>query len=246
MTTRIIPALVTVGLMLGTAVSTAADPITLDGVTFGDVRGGVTLIDGWGSGTLGDPFVLVEEITENGPAILTIFDLSAEFGNRIDSHHTVGFALTKIVRNRTVRTWRSFTLELQEFIGYTSSYEDGLSFGQATNSGRPFLSDGYVEIRESNEPADRVAFSGGTIGPGETVAFTVVVTDMSPKPLFYLVQNRGSFVAEAPATPATPATPAAPARGDSPVQVVDARVDFLVSGGVCGGPEVGYSCYPGN
>lgn len=190
--------LAVIGLTLGAAIPAAAGPITLGGVTFSDEMGGITLIDGWGSGKLDDPFVLVEEIGEGGPAILTILGLSADFGNRIGSHHTVGFALTKIVRNRTRHVWRAFTLELQEFVGSISPYEDGLSFGQATSSGRPFASDGYVEIRESDEPADRVTFSGGTIRPGETVVFTVVVTDMSPKPVFYLVQNRGSFVAEAP------------------------------------------------
>ena len=233
---RILAIPAAIGLMIGTAVSAAADPITLGGVTFDDRMGGVTLVDGWGRGTLDDPFVLVEEITELGPAILTILDLSAEFGNRIGSHHTAGFALTKIVRNRTQRVWREFTFELQEFVGYTSPYEDGLSFGQATSSGRPFASDGYVKIRESNEPADRVTFSGGVVRPGETVAFTVVVTDMSPKPVFYLVQNRGSFVARAPA---------APARGDSQIQVADAHGLLGVPRGACAGPGAGYSCYPG-
>ncbi len=173
------------------AASARAGTFTLDGVTFSDEHGGVVLLDAYGSGRLGDPFVLIEEISDIGRAIITISGLTADFGNRIESHHLTGFALTKIVRNATPRPWVGFDLELQEVLGHNSTYYDGLSFGQATEMGRPFVSDRYVEVREIIEPFDGVTFSGARVAPGESVTVTVVVTDSTPTERFYLVQKHG-------------------------------------------------------
>ena len=82
-----------------------AEPITLDGLTFSDELGGVRLEQGSGTGSLADPFVLVEEITGDGPAILIVRGMTHRFGNRVGSHHDVGFALTKTVRNGTGQPW---------------------------------------------------------------------------------------------------------------------------------------------
>ena len=186
-----------------------AGSITLGGITFSDEHNGITLLDGWGSGTTDDPFVLVEEITDDGPAILTVRGLTWAFGNRIESHHATGFSLTKVVHNRTSSDWDLFDLELRELIGDTSPYEDGLSFGQGSYAGRPFRSDGYGEAREIEEPFDGISFSGGSIPPGGTVAFTVVVTDTTPRPVFYLLQKRDRPLAGA--APGGPQMVAAPA-----------------------------------
>lgn len=175
-----------------------AKSITLNGITFSDEHGGIVLIDGSGSGTAEDPFVLLEEITDRGPAILTIRGLNSRFGNRILSHHDVGFSLTKIVRNGTDDSWPLFDLELREILDDSSPYEDGLSFGQGSSSGRPFLSDSYPEAREIEEPFDSVSFTGNIVPPGGTVAFRVVITDMTPQPVFYLFQKRNKPVAKAP------------------------------------------------
>lgn len=188
-------------LALGLAGPATAEPVTLNGITFSDERGGVVLLRGWGSGRLDDPFVLVEEITEAGPAILTIRGLTPGFGNHIGSHHLTGFALTKIVRNRTTGTWPVFSLELQELLGSGSHYGDGLSFGQASSIGRPFRSDGYLETQETDEPFDVVSFSGGAVRPGEVIVVSVVITDFTPKPVFYLLQRRDTPMAGSPAGP---------------------------------------------
>jgi hypothetical protein len=178
-----------------------AEPVTLNGITFSDEQGGVVLRAGWGSGRLDDPFVLIEEITDARPAILTVRGLSARFGNLIHSQHTTGFALTKIVRNATNQTWPRFDLELREQVAAFSPYEDGLSFGQATRAGRPFISTGFGEARETDEPFDAVSFSDGSIAPGETVVFRFVVTDTTPRSVFYLLQKRDSPLVEAPTPP---------------------------------------------
>jgi hypothetical protein len=179
-----------------------AEPITLDGLTFSDELGGVRLEQGWGSGSLADPFVLVEEITGDGPAILVVLGMTHGFGNRVGSHHDVGFALTKRVRNGTGQPWSLFNLELREFFDRESPFGDGLSFGQATAAGRPFASDRFAETLETTEPFDGVQFFGGLIAPGETVTVSVVITDTTPRWQFYLLQKRDSPLAHAAASAA--------------------------------------------
>jgi hypothetical protein len=179
--------------------------LVLGGLTFSDELGGVELLDGWGRGTLDDPFVLVEEITGIGPATLIVRGMSWRFGNRIRSHHEVGFALTKIVHNATELPWSLFNLELREFQDQPSPFGDGLSFGQATQAGRPFDSDRFAEVRDIEEPYDGLSFYGGMVQPGERVAFRFVVTDTTPRYEFFLLQRRDSPLAvlEATVIPAT-------------------------------------------
>ena len=187
-----------VGLRLAVACDAGAEPITLGGLTFSDELGGVRLQRGWGSGSLDDPFVLVEEITSDGPAILIVRGMTHRFGNRIRSHHEIGFALTKLVRNGTAQPWSLFNLELREFFDHPSPFGDGLSFAQASDAGRPFLSDRFTDHLETREPFDGVQFFDGLVEPGETVSLNIVVTDTTPRWEFYLVQKRDSPVAEVP------------------------------------------------
>jgi hypothetical protein len=185
-------------LVTGVAGPVPAAPLTLEGVTFSDELGGVELKEGWGTGTIDDPFVLVEEITEQGPAILVVRGMTHGFGNRIRSHHEIGFALTKIVRNGTEQTWSLFDLELREFINDPSPFGDGLSFGQATEAGRPFYADSFADIIETREPYDGVSFSDGGVDPGGTVVLSVVITDTTPRWEFFLMQKRDSPLAGLP------------------------------------------------
>jgi hypothetical protein len=182
----------------GVAGGAGAEPITLAGLTFSDELGGVRLVEGWGTGALDDPIVLVEEITGDGPAILVVRGMSYRFGNRIGSHHEIGFALTKLVRNGTGELWSLFNLELREFLDRASPFGDGLSFGQASEAGRPFASDRFAESIETREPFDGVQFVDGLVEPGQTVAMSVVVTDTTPRFEFYLLQKRDSPLAGTP------------------------------------------------
>jgi hypothetical protein len=178
-----------------------AEPLTLDGLTFSDEMGGIEIVEGWGTGTLDDPFVLVEEITEHEPAILVVRGMTHRFGNRVRSHHDIGFALTKIVRNRTGQAWSQFDLELRELLDHPSPFGDGLSFGQASEAGRPFAADRFAEYIETYEPYDGVAFFDGSVEPGETVTLNVVITDTTPRYEFYLLQKRDSPLASMPGRP---------------------------------------------
>jgi hypothetical protein len=182
-------------LWLCAAGPTLAGPITLEGVTFDDRLGGVLLHSGSGTGSLDDPFVLVEDILEDGPAILAITGLGYAFGNRVGTRHTVGFALTKIVRNLTRHDWEVFELEARELLSRTSPYEDGLSFAQDADEKRLIASDRFDNAYKTDEPLDSVVFSGASIRPGETVTVRVVITDYSPTYEFYLLQRRNAPVA---------------------------------------------------
>ncbi len=178
-----------------------AGELALAGLTFSDELGGVRLIEGWGSGTLEDPIVLVEEIVSQGPAVLVIRGMGARFGNRIQSQHDIGFAVTKIVRNATDQPWTLFNLELRELFGQESSFGDGLSFGQATEAGRPFTSDVFAANIETREPYDGVQFYDGVVNPGESVVLRFVITDTTPRWKFYLMQKRDSPLAQAGSEP---------------------------------------------
>ncbi|MGE0117585.1 MAG: hypothetical protein AB7S71_01815 [Dongiaceae bacterium] len=175
-----------------------AAPLSTAGITFSDELGGFTIRSVSGTGSLVDPIVVVEEITGPQEAVLVITGFSAAFGNRIGTHHLTGFALRKIVTNRTEDVWNLFELELRETLAHQSPYSDGLSFGQASSVGRPFRSDVFASHRDVDEPLDSVAFSDGAVQPGETVTFDLIVTDTSPISPFLLLQQPTQIVAAAP------------------------------------------------
>lgn len=167
-----------------------AEPITLNGITFSDEIGGFELVDGWGSGTRTDPFVIVERVFDDAPAILVVRGFSEAFGNPTRTQHLSGFVMTKVVINATESVWQSYDLELQELLGQDSTYGDGLSFGQNPSSARSFSSDLYRDMIATDEPLDGVTFRQGVVRPGQRVAFRFFVTDNTPQALFYLVQSR--------------------------------------------------------
>jgi hypothetical protein len=178
--------------------SGTAAPLSAAGLTFSDELGGFTLISVSGSGSIDDPFVVVEEITGPQEVVLVITGFSAAFGNRVGTHHLTGFALKKVVTNRTPDVWNLFEMELRETLAHQSPYGDGLSFGQASAVGRPFTSSTFAINHEIDEPYDSVAFGDGAVRPGEAVSFNLIVTDTSPVSPFLLLQQPTHIVASAP------------------------------------------------
>lgn len=172
-----------------------AAPVTLTDITFSDELGGVVLHGGSGTGTAQDPFVLIEDITDDGPAILVVRGLRSRLGQPLDSQRQLGFWLRKVVTNRTGRAWQAFELELREELEQPSSYEDGLSFGQATPHRRPFVSDRFATAELTDEPLDALVFSDGLVAPGQTVTVELLITDYTPTDRFYLLQRREAPVA---------------------------------------------------
>ncbi len=186
---------------LWAAPAAGADRVVLDGAVFTAEHGGLRLRDGWGRGSRDDPFVLVEEITTNGAAVLTVRRTATRFGRPVAGGIGVGFVLKKIVTNRTERPWTIFEMELRQDLVAPSDYWDGLSFHQSGDRTPYVVSDRFATVDLADEPADRLAFSAATIAPGETVTVQVAVTDHSPVSPFFLIQRRDAPLARlAPAS----------------------------------------------
>jgi hypothetical protein len=172
------------------------EPLTSEGITFSDELGGFVIRSLSGTGRLDDPFVLVEEVTGDGEAVLVVRGLENTFGNRVDTQHATGFALHKVVINSTNQNWITYEIELRENRTASSPYEDGLSFGQAADR-PPEQSDRFKSVANVDEPYDGLSFRGGATEPGSAVTFTMIVTDETPEPAFLIVQHALLVVSDA-------------------------------------------------
>ena len=174
---------------MGAASAAQADPITVEGLTFSDELGNFRLVSVTGKGTLDDPFVVKEEITGPNDPILVIKNFSHDFGNRVGTQHTAAFAMEKCVTNKTTKTWQGFQVELREIQNRPSTYEDGLSFGQASQLADDYVQSSMPNAQRLDEPEDSLGFGGADIPPGGTATFRFIISDMSPVYRFYLVQR---------------------------------------------------------
>jgi len=155
------------------------------GFSFSDELGGFRLLSATGSGTPDDPVVLVEEIYDIAPATLVIRNLNLVAGRPLQTQ----FTLVKHVTNRSVRVWAAFELELQEAEGRPSVYSDGLSFKQFASIDSDVASDSFAKNERDFEPYDRIQFIDGHVDPDAAAEFKVIITDATPIPQFYLVQE---------------------------------------------------------
>ncbi len=154
------------------------------------------ILDGRGSGSRADPFVVVERVVTDRPTALVVRGLSEAFGNPARTNHFAGFWLIKVVINGTDQTWTGYRLELEEELGEGSPRYDGLSFGQEFPIvERLFTADRFSSMTVLDEPHDGIAFTGGRVQPGERVAFDVVITHNAPKEEFYIVQRHEQSIA---------------------------------------------------
>jgi len=172
--------------------------LTVNGVTFSDRLGGFVLEKVTGEGSIEDPFVLIERMTDADGGTLS-FRVAPDFGNHIGSQHTIGFALTKVIENATDIPWSSFELELQSQLGISSDDSDGLSFGQGSNAGRLFTASGFSQVTIVDKPYDRVEFDQGRISVGERVTLRFVISDYvgyPPPTELFLPQRPSRQVAE--------------------------------------------------
>ncbi|MBT7759783.1 MAG: hypothetical protein HN732_20810 [Rhodospirillaceae bacterium] len=176
-----IPAQVLCAALILVAVSAAnqagaAGFITLPGITFTEGSANFRLLAASGQGSLDDPFVVVEEVFGEGEVVLAIDVFSADFGSRVKTMHAVGFALQKVVINRTRQLWDYYALELEFDSGRGSDYYDGLSFAQKAKVNRPFQSDRFATVEDLTEPRDVIRFTQGQVKPGERVRFVMAIT----------------------------------------------------------------------
>ena len=176
-------------LALSLTLGASAKTIRHQGVVFSEGSANMRLVSVTGRGTLRSPFIVVEEVFGDGEAVLEIEILRIDFGSRIDTAHAMGFALTKIVINKTDAHWDYFSLELEFTHGDGSDYYDGLSFAQAAVANRPFRSDRFKNVEDIIEPRDVIRFTDGSVAPNERAAFAISITHTGPTPRFLLVQH---------------------------------------------------------
>jgi hypothetical protein len=166
------------------------------GYSFSDELGGFRLVSASGKGTPDDPVVLVEEIAEVAPVTLVIRnrDPATPMMRGVQSQ----LNLVKQVVNRSNRVWAAFEFELQEIKGKPSVYSDGLSFKQFAAIAPDVASDSFADNDRQFEPYDRIEFRNGHVDPEATATFRVTITDPTPTPEFYLVQDPKLLAAELP------------------------------------------------
>ncbi len=167
----------------------AADPVTVEGITFSDELGNFKLVSVTGKGSIADPFVVREEITGPNDPVLVIKGFTRDFGNRVGTQHTAAFAMEKVVVNKTGRSWQGFQVELREIENRPSTYEDGLSFGQASIVADQYVQSTLPHSQRLDEPEDSLGFGGDSILPGSEARFRFIISDMSPLYRFFLVQR---------------------------------------------------------
>jgi hypothetical protein len=173
---------------------------SVSGVTFSDELGGFVLERVTGQGSVDDPFVVVERMTNPDGATL-LFRADPAFGNRIGSIDRIGFALVKVVENATGRAWTSFELELQSTLGIPSDNRDELSFGQGSTAGRPFTATSFALVTIIDEPFDRIEYDKGRVPIGGSVTLRLVISQPASLHEAYLAQRPGKPIANGTAMP---------------------------------------------
>jgi hypothetical protein len=109
--------------------------------------------------------------------------------------------IVKQVVNRSHRVWAGYEIELQEVLKQPGTYGDGLSFNQFGASAPDVSSDSFASNNRLFEPYDRIRFQNGHVNPGAAAQFRITVTDPTPVPQFYIVQDPKLLSAGLPLLP---------------------------------------------
>ncbi len=168
------------------------------GFSFSDELGGFVILGVSGNGSHTNPFVIDEEITQTGPAVL-IIRRTFSGGETRGWHQNARrerIHIVKSIINKTAKVWSGFQLELRQHPDWPSSLEDGLSFDQIWQQKDDVSSTRFERKQRLFEPADRIKFDQGHVNPGELLKLAVPVTDPTPTSEFYLIQLPEFLVAE--------------------------------------------------
>lgn len=168
----------------------AADPDwhRAGGFEFSDRLGGFRILSVSGTGTIDDPIVIDQDLGGPGPFVITIRNAGMAGAGPVAP--ILRLWIISRVRNAAAGVWVGFDVELQEELRRPSDYWDGLSFDQTrTVNGSEFHSDRFREGERIAEPHDRVRFKNGYVNAGTAVQFRFVITDMTPRDQFYLLQE---------------------------------------------------------
>lgn len=159
--------------------------------SYSDELGGFAIIGISGSGrSADDPVVLVQELFSASPVTLIIRAERPTRPRNFFGDFAHGFIHIRLVtRNNSGMPWVGFEFELQERLCVPSTFGDGLSFDQRLTESGTITCDRFPEYSRDFEPADRLAFRGGTADPLEMVTFGFLISDFTPRWEFFLVQD---------------------------------------------------------
>ena len=153
-----------------------------------DELGGFTISSVSGTGLQDDPIVVTQEFTSSSPVTLVIRALKPGQSHDDPRDFATGTLRIRLeTLNNSGQAWSEFEFELQEILHQPSVFGDGLSFDQRTEDKETISSDGFAKFRRDFEPYDRLLFRDGKVDPGETVGFSFLITDYTPRTQFYLV-----------------------------------------------------------
>lgn len=157
---------------------------------FSDELGGFTITGVSGTGLREDPIVVQEQLNSSSPVTLLIRMASPILpDNEAGNLATSALHIRLSVRNGSGQSWIEFEFELQELLHQPSIFSDGLSFDQRQDNTDLIRSTRFAHFSRDFEPYDRLLFQEGKVDPAERVDFSFALTDFTPRPTFYLVQD---------------------------------------------------------
>lgn len=160
------------------------------GYSFSDELGGFIITRVSGSGTKDDPVVIEEELQSTNPVTLVIRAENVLGPFSFGGDAGLGFTHFRFVaRNNSNLAWIEYEFELQEIKDMPSLFGDGLSFDQRRMDGEDIHSDSFERFSRDFEPYDRLRFTNGKVDPLDSSSFEFLVTDFTPRPTYYIVQD---------------------------------------------------------
>jgi hypothetical protein len=159
------------------------------GLSFSDAPGGARLLGANGTGAREDPIVLIEEITDAGPAVLLVRNHRTGDQAVSPARGVLRLAVVKVITNRGPWAWSGFDLELRRTADQPSGYTDGLSFDQPRSFARAARADRFALSQQDDEPFDRIRFDGGRVDPAQDLRLDFDIVDANGTATFYLVQR---------------------------------------------------------
>lgn len=154
--------------------------------SFSDELGGFRILSVKGSGTKADPIEISEELSSATPVTLVI---RAAKPIQLRTLPQGAFHVRVVILNKSGLAWIGFDFELQEIRGKPSDFDDGLSFGQTSPNPEFISSNRFDRFENRFESFDRLRFESGHADPLDRAEFGFFVTDVTPVPEFYLVQD---------------------------------------------------------
>lgn len=154
--------------------------------SFSDELGGFRILSASGTGTLDDPIAISEEFYSADPVILVIRS-GKPVGPRLLPEGAIHMRIVAL--NQSGLPWIEFEFELQEVRGKPSDFYDGLSFDQINPNPAFISSDRFASFETRFESFDRLRFKEGYVDPKGRARFDFFITDVTPVPQFYLLQD---------------------------------------------------------